>query len=73
MTQEFCHIVQKNVRDTFDANLLCWARAIIVYAKETQVNNTALQMVLRNVGEDPGMLLLLIMCYLRILFIFDCI
>ena len=55
VAQEFCQIVQKNVRDAFDADLLCWARAILLYTKETQLNSTQLQTALGNVGDDPGM------------------
>ena len=55
VSQEFCQIFQKNVRDAFDADLLCWARAIILYTKETQLNSTHLQTALTSVGNDPGM------------------
>ena len=46
VSQEFSQIVQRNVRDAFDNDLLDWARAIIVYTKQTQTNNSQLQRVI---------------------------
>ena len=56
MSQEFSQILQRNVRESFDAELLDWARAVIAYTKETQPTNTQLKKVVSGIEEShPGM------------------
>ena len=52
--------MQRNVRESFDAKLLDWARAVIAYTKETQPNSTQLKKVVSGIEEShPGMFVLL--------------
>ena len=56
VSQEFSQILQRNVRESFDAKLLDWARAVIAYTKETQPNSTQLKKVVSGIEEShPGM------------------
>jgi hypothetical protein len=59
VSQEFSQILQKNVRESFDDELLNWSRAVIAYTKETQPNSTQLQKVVSGIEDShPGMFVL---------------
>jgi len=52
-TQEFGLIIERqNVRERFDEDYMKWARAVIKYSKETQVKNSAIQLVVSGYSED---------------------
>lgn len=54
-TQEFGLIIDRpNVREQFDEDFMKWAVAVIKYSKETQVKNSAIQMVVSQHSEDSS-------------------
>ena len=54
-TQEFGLIIDRpNVREHFDEDFMKWAVAVIKYSKETQVKNSAIQMVVSQYSEDTS-------------------
>ena len=52
-SQEFGLIMERqDVRERFDEDYMKWARAIIKYSKETQVKNSAIQLMVSVYSED---------------------
>ena len=53
LSQEFGFVCdQSDIRNHFDEEFLKWAKAVLKYCKETQVNSTAIQLVLKNFSEE---------------------
>ena len=46
------NVERQDVRERFDEDYMKWARAVIKYSKETQVKNSAIQLVVSGYSED---------------------
>ncbi len=63
---------QPDIRDTFDEVFMKWARAVVKYSKETQVNSSAIQLILGATAEDCDAGMLAVLYILPILNVCSC-